>query len=140
MCGEKKCNHDAADLCSCGPVQEGEVVKMFQHLIANMTAETWELGYKDLNCPDDRRLCLVGVCSKCGGRLCVNIVWSNKLVGSNFVADIYWRLRRLYHSDWQRVSDQEFWDRFIRLFHEQDQPFVSDQRTWLEEQCKEEKV
>ena len=140
MCGEKKCGHDAAGLCSCGPVQEGEPVKMLQHLIANMTDETWELDYKDLNCPEDRRLCLVGVCAKCGGRLCVNIVWSNKLTGDDFVVDIYWRLRRLYHSDWQRVSDQEFWDRFIRLFHEQDHPFVSNLRTRLEEQCKEEKV
>ena len=69
MCGQKKCGHDAADMCSCGPIQEGEVVEMLQHLIVNMTNETWELDYKNLNRFENRRLCLVGVCRKCGGRL-----------------------------------------------------------------------
>ena len=113
---------------------------MLQHLIANMTDEAWEWDCNGLNCPGDRRLCLVGVCSKCGGRLCINVGASNELTGNDFVADTYRYLRQLYRSNWRRMSDQEFWERFIRLFREQDRPLVSNLRTWLEEQCKEGKV
>ncbi len=140
MCGEKKCGHDAANLCSCGPVQEGDVVKMFQHLIDNMTDETWELDYKDMNSSEDRRLCLVGVCSKCGGRLCINIGCSDELIGNDFLVDTYRRLRQLYHLNWRCMPNQELWERFEQLFHEQDRPALSEWREWLEEQYVEGKI
>ena len=140
MCGEKKCGHDPADLCSCGPVQEGEPVKMLQHLIANMINETWELDYKALNCSENRRLCLVGVCAKCGGRLCINIGCANELIGNDFLVETYRQLRQLYHLGWRCMPNQEFWERFEQLFHEQDRPALSEWREWLEERYGEEKV
>lgn len=140
MCGRKKCGHDVADLCSCRPVQEGDTVKMFQHLIDNLTNETWELDYNDLSRSEDRRLCLVGVCSKCGGRLCLSISDSTGLLGNDFVIYTYQQLCHFYRCSCRHISNQEFWDRFIQLFHEQDRPLISDWRTWLEEQYKEETV
>jgi len=140
MCGNQKCKRSKADMCSCGPVQEGNVVKIVQHFVDNMIDETWELDYTDLNHPESRRLCLVGVCRQCGGRLCLDIGSSNGLAGSDFIVDTYQRLYQLYHSGWRHMPDQEFWERFIQLFHELDRPIVLDWTSWLEEQYKEETV
>ena len=91
-------------------------------------------------CHKNRRLCLVGVCAKCGGRLCINIGCSNELVGNDFLVETYRQLRQLYHLDWRRMPNQEFWERFEQLFHEQDRPALSEWREWLEERYGEEKV
>ncbi len=140
MCRKKKCGHDVMDLCSCEPVREGNIAEMFPHFFHNIVDEAWELDYTDLGHPEYRRLCLVGVCRQCGGRLCLDIGSSNGLAGSDFIVDTYQRLYQIYHSGWRRMPDQEFWDRFIQLFHELDRPTVLDWKSWLEEQYKEETV
>lgn len=134
MCGNQKCKRSKADMCSCGPVQEGNVVRIVQHLVDNMIDETWELDYTDLNHPEDRRLCLVGVCRKCGCWLCINIGGLDELIGNDFLVDTYRRLHELYHTGWRHMPKEEFWARFVQMLHEQDRPSAAEYKTWLQEQ------
>ena len=72
MCETSKCRNQAEGLCSCPPVKNrGEnILALIEHVAANMTNIRWELDYTDINRSEKRRLCLVGVCRLCGGRLC----------------------------------------------------------------------
>lgn len=127
MCERRNCRHNAADLCTCTPVKERaeNIFLLIQHVAANMENVEWELDYTDLNRPERRRLCQVGVCRVCGGRLCHEMDASDALAGDDFLAALYRHLYQVHNANGQYM----FRERFIRLFHAQDQPFV---QSWLE--------
>ena len=70
MCEKHYCTHSPETLCSCAPVQSGDVAQIVFHMAENMEDIRWELDYKSLADLSGHRLCAVGKCRQCGGRLC----------------------------------------------------------------------
>ena len=71
MCEEKHCRQKFGPLCSCSPVQARDTFQMAIHLAENITDVDWHLSYQSMECVTPYRLCLVGRCRICGGRLCM---------------------------------------------------------------------
>lgn len=134
MMREKQtCPHGPESLCSCKPLKEREkdIAGFLRHISENMTNEVWELDYTDINRPEKRRLCVVGTCRLCGGRLCYEMDAADTLAGNDFLAAVYHRLYELHRSDGCCfMGNSAFRVRFVELFHTQDQPLI---RKWLEQ-------
>lgn len=132
MCEIRSCGHDKEALCICKPLKERErdIVGLLTHVHTNMEDVRWELDYTDLSQPEMRRLCLVGTCRLCGGRLCQELSVSDELAGDDFLKDIYHRLDQVGNTGDCHIPRQAFQERFIRMFHEQDRDMV---RAWLEQ-------
>lgn len=133
MMREKQtCPHGPESLCSCKPLKEREkdIAGFLRHISENMTNEVWELDYTDINRPEKRRLCVVGTCRLCGGRLCYEMDAAEALAGNDFLAAVYHRLYELHRSGGCFMGDSAFRVRFVELFHTQDQPLI---RKWLEQ-------
>lgn len=132
MCEKRKCRHRAEDICSCPPVKnrEKDVLALLEHMASNMTDIRWELDYADLNRPEKRRLCRVGVCRVCGGVLCHEMDTSDTLAGDEFLTAVYRHLYQVHKAGGRPFMDSsEFRERFVQMFHEQDRPLI---RQWLE--------
>jgi len=130
MCDKSVCPHKAEKLCSCRPLSEkGEdILALVEHLAVNMTNIHWELEYTDINKVEKRRLCRVGTCRICGGRLCHDMDALDQLAGDDFLATVYRRLYQLHNTSRTRMANAEFRRRFAEMFHEQDRPFIQE---WL---------
>lgn len=48
MCEKHYCTHSPETLCSCAPVQSGDVAQIVFHMAENMEDIRWELDYKVL--------------------------------------------------------------------------------------------
>ena len=48
MCEKHYCTHSPETLCSCAPVQSGDVAQIVFHMAENMEDIRWELDYKSL--------------------------------------------------------------------------------------------
>ena len=83
MCETRSCPHEADALCTCRALLErdNDIIGLLTHIHENMTDVEWELDYTDLSRPEKRRLCLVGKCRICGGRLCQELDASDELAG-----------------------------------------------------------
>lgn len=130
MCERRKCPHNEQELCSCEAVgkKNGDMLALVEHIAVNMTDIHWELEYTDIDRPEKRRLCRVGVCRVCGGRLCHEMDVSDELAGDDFLAAIYRHLYQLHSAGGNYMTSAEFRRRFVEMFHEQDRPFL---REWL---------
>lgn len=73
MCEKRHCTHSPEELCSCAPVRSGDVLQTAAHVAESIMDINWELDYKSLADLGDYRLCLIGKCRQCGGRLCVSL-------------------------------------------------------------------
>ena len=131
MCEPSKCPHKTVDLCTCPPVRNrGEnLIALLEHMAVNMKDIRWELDYSDLNKPEKRRLCRVGTCRVCGGVLCHELDASDHLAGDGFLAAAYRHLYQVHHARGRDMTDAEFRQRFVEMFHVQDRLAV---RAWLE--------
>ena len=131
MCDKNVCPHKAEEMCACRPVREKneDVLALVEHVAVNMTDIRWELEYTDIDQPEKRRLCRVGTCRVCGGRLCHDMDASDQLAGDDFLAAIYRHLYQLHNAGGNHMANAEFRRRFVEMFHEQDRPFI---REWLE--------
>lgn len=52
MCEKHYCTHSPETLCSCAPVQSGDVAQIVFHMAENMEDIRWELDYKSLGGPE----------------------------------------------------------------------------------------
>lgn len=129
MSEKPECPHKADGMCSCEPIKAKDPIHAIVHFLLNVRDAVWELDYEDLNKPEERRLCLAGVCGLCGGRLCFCMTPAENLTGEDFLAAAYSRLKGFHDLNGQRMDSEEFRKRFVRLFHEPDRPHV---RQWLE--------
>ncbi len=131
MCDKSVCPHKAEELCLCRPVKERDqdVLALVEHVAANMADIRWELDYTDIDRPEKRRLCRVGVCRICGGVLCHEMDASDDLAGDDFLAAVYRHLYQLHNAGGNHMTNSEFRRRYVEMFHEQDRPFI---REWLE--------
>lgn len=131
MCEKRTCSHHGEELCTCRPVKErdADIISLISHVFTNMTDVMWELDYTDINRPEKRRLCLVGVCRVCGGRLCHEVDASDNLTGDDFLAAVYRHLCQVHNAGGRHMARQEFRERFARMFREQERPMIYE---WLE--------
>lgn len=131
MCETRSCPHKAETLCTCKAIKERDrdIIGLFIHIHENMKDVEWELDYTDLSRPEKRRLCLVGTCRVCGGRLCQELDASDELAGDDFLAAIYRHLYQVRKAGGRHMPSWEFRERFIRMFLEPDQRFI---RGWLD--------
>ncbi len=131
MCETRLCPHEAETLCTCKAIKERDkdIIGLFIHIHENMKDVEWELDYTDLSRPEKRRLCLVGKCRVCGGRLCQELDASDELAGDDLLAAIYRHLYQVHNAGGRYMPRQEFRDRFIRMFHEADRAFLCE---WLD--------
>ena len=128
MCDKLRCAHSVEDLCSCAPVQSGDVLQIVLHLAENMEDINWELDYKSLADLRGCRLCLVGKCRQCGGRLCVSQKTDGSLTSENFLEAVYQHLEQFHKHLGAPLSRAAFCEKFAAMFHIEDRPFVED---WL---------
>ena len=128
MCGKLHCAHSADDLCICAPVQSGDVLQIVFHLAENMEDINWELDYKSLADLNGCRLCLIGKCRKCGGRLCVSRETDGSLTAESLLDTAYQHLEHFHEYLSAPLSHTAFRKKFAAMFHLEDQPFVED---WL---------
>lgn len=128
MCEHRKCRHNAQQLCSCVALKKKDFLALAIHVYENMTDVQWELDYTDLFQAEPRRLCRVGVCRDCGGRLCHEVDASNNMAGDDFLSAIYRHLYQLDTPDGTQMTNRDFREKFVQMFHEQDRPFL---REWL---------
>ena len=128
MCDAKKCRHERRDLCSCRPVQKGNVIELAAHMAANMKDVEWELDYKSLETVMYGRLCLVGKCKVCGGRLCIEQKPFDARTTDDFLLAAYHRLDQFHHNVAPALPDEEFRKRFVEMFRADDASVI---REWL---------
>ncbi len=125
------CPHRAEKLCSCAPVKNRgkDISALAVHVADNMADIRWELEYTDINRPEKRRLCRVGSCRICGGRLCHDVDAFDHLAGDDFLAAVYRHLYEIHNAGDNHMECSEFRLRFVEMFHEQDRPLI---RKWLD--------
>ena len=97
MCEKHYCTHSPETLCSCAPVQSGDVAQIVFHMAENMEDIRWELDYKSLADLSGHRLCAVGKCRQCGGRLCAGQYPVDAQTPEDFLAAVYRQLDQ-FHS------------------------------------------
>ena len=128
MCEKHYCTHSPETLCSCAPVQSGDVAQIVFHMAENMEDIRWELDYKSLADLRGHRLCAVGKCRQCGGRLCAGQYPVDAQTPEDFLAAVYRQLDQFHRRLDAALSHPAFCGRFAAMFHEEDRPFVED---WL---------
>lgn len=128
MCEKHYCTHSPETLCSCAPVQSGDVAQIIFHMAENMEDIRWELDYKSLADLSDYRLCVVGRCRQCGRRLCASQKIDGALTTEEFLDVVYQGLERFHEHIGEPLSHAAFRERFAAMFHAENRPFVED---WL---------
>ena len=128
MCEKDRCTHSPDTLCSCAPVQSGDVAQIIFHMAENMEDIRWELDYKSFADLRGHRLCAVGKCRQCGGRLCAGQYPVDAQTPEDFLAAVYRQLNQFHRRLDAALSHPAFRERFAAMFHEEDRPFVED---WL---------
>lgn len=128
MCEKRHCTHSPEELCSCAPVRSGDVLQTAVHMAESMMDINWELDYKSLADLGDYRLCLIGKCRQCGGRLCVSQYPVDAQTPEDFLAAVYRQLDQFHRRLDTDLSRPAFHERFAAMFHEEDRLFVEN---WL---------
>lgn len=128
MCEKNHCSRTSEDLCTCMDWQNGDLIRTVTHLAENITDIDWELDYKDLADVQGQRLCLVGRCKKCGGRLCISQTPKIKTSPEQILSVLDDSIGQAYSALRVYLRPEEYYDKFTAMFHEEDQPFVKE---WL---------
>ena len=128
MCEKDHCTHSPDTLCSCAPVQSGDVAQIVFHMAENMEDIGWELDYKSLADLRGHRLCAVGKCRQCGGRLCASQGINSTLSAERFLGAAYQHMEQFHIHHGATLSHAAFHEKFAAMFHAEDRSFVED---WL---------
>lgn len=128
MCEKHYCTHSPETLCSCAPVQSGDVAQIVFHMAENMEDIRWELDYKSLADLSGHRLCAVGKCRQCGGRLCASQGINSTLTAERFLGAAYQHMEQFHIHHGAALSHAAFHEKFAAMFHAEDRPRVED---WL---------
>ena len=133
MCEEAACPHASEEFCNCAPVRhkEQDILGLVEHIACSLVNAWWELEYTDLYRPEKRRLCRIGTCRICSGRLCHELALSDLLTGEDLLAAIYRCLQGFRAAQDRYMPIAAFRQMFAEIFREADQPLV---REWLEKQ------
>lgn len=124
----KSCGHEQDRMCGC--IADMSTANQLIFIAGNIRDVQWELDYATLAEPEEMRLCIVGICGKCGDRLCYGIFLGGEATGDKLIESIYTYLALFHKLDGLQIDAGRFEDKFLRLFHEQDRP---DVEKWLKE-------
>lgn len=128
MCEKNHCKRSPEDLCTCMDWQKDDLIRTVMHLAENITDIDWELDYKDLADVQEHRLCMVGRCKKCGGRLCISQTPQIKVSLEQILTALDKSIDQAYIALGVNLHPEEYYDKFTEMFHEEDQLFV---KKWL---------
>ena len=122
-------------LCRCIRWGNEDFDMEVDHLIRNFQFLHLELEYDALAPGADWRLCQMGRCRRCGGRLCVGTSMTARDSLEDMLVSIYLIAGQQWCGRTGKCPDgnRDFRDLFIRLFHEGDRQAVQD---WLFQQQK----
>lgn len=120
------CGHEQDKMCIC--ISGMNTARQFIHIAGNIRNVIWELDYDTLTLPGSVRLCFVGVCARCGERLCYGLRVGEEKTGDDLIESIYTYLDLFHRLDGLQIPRERFDGDFLLLFHEQDRPQVEK---WL---------
>ena len=124
MCEKKHCSRTPEDLCTCMDWQNDDLIRTVTHLAENITDIDWELDYEGLADVQGHRLCLVGRCKKCGGRLCISQTPKIKASPEQILSALDDSIGQAYSALKVNLQPEEYYDKFAEMFHEEDRPVV----------------
>lgn len=127
MSQKPECPHRGDKMCSCEAIQLGDPITQITHLFGSIQEPKAELSYASLASPHPYRLCLSGVCKKCGRRLCISLGQPGDSSDDDFLAAVYRYLYQVFNTNFG-LEESCFRQMFTELFHEQDRPYI---RYWL---------
>ena len=120
-------------LCRCIRWGDEDFDMEVDYLIHNFEFLRLELEYDTLAPGADWRLCQIGRCRRCGGRLCVG----TRMTARDTLEDTLASIHLLAGQRWQGHTgkcpdgNKDFRELFIQLFHEDDRQAVQN---WLSHQ------
>lgn len=124
MCEKNHCSRTPEDLCTCMDWQNGDLIRTVTHFAENITDINWELDYQNLADVQGHRLCLVGRCKKCGGRLCISQTPKIKVSPEQILSALDDSIGQAYSALKVNLQPEEYYDKFAEMFHEEDRPVV----------------
>lgn len=124
MCEKNHCSRTPEDICTCMDWQNDDLIRTVTHLAENITDIDWELDYKDLADVQGHRLCLIGRCKKCGGRLCISQTPKIKASPEQILTALDDSIGQMYSALRVNLHPEEYYDKFAEMFHEEDRPVV----------------
>ena len=124
MCEKNHCSRTTEDLCTCIDWQNSDLIRTVTHLAENITDIDWDLDYKELADVQGHRLCLVGRCKKCGGRLCISQTPKIKASPEQILSALDDSIGQAYRALKVNLQPEEYYDKFAEMFHEEDRPVV----------------
>lgn len=114
----RNCGHEQDEMCSC--IRDTNVARQLVFIAANIRDVSWEFDYGTLEEPGNVRLCIVGSCEKCGGRLCYGLRVAGESCGEALIESVYDYLDLFHKLDGLSMDRQTFDAGFLRLFHDAD--------------------
>lgn len=134
MCWKTECPHRGEKMCLCKAMQTNDSVTQITYLFDSIQEPKAELSYTSLAAPHPYRLCLSGVCGKCGRRLCISLEKPGDFSGDDFLAAVYQHLYQVFNANFG-MRTKDFRQMFMELFHEQDRPYIQHWLELPENQC-----
>ena len=122
----RNCGHEHDEMCSC--FRDTNVARQLVFIAANIRNVSWEFDYGTLEEPGNVRLCIVGSCEKCGGRLCYGLRVGGESCGEALIESVYDYLDLFHKLDGLSLDRQTFDAGFLNLFHEADRAAA---QVWL---------
>ena len=122
----RNCGHEQDEMCSC--IRDTNVARQLVFIAANIRNVSWELDYGTLDKPGNVRLCIVGSCEKCGGRLCYGLRVGGESCGEALIESVYDYLDLFHKLDGLKLTQKALDAEFLRLFHEADHAAA---KAWL---------
>ena len=114
----RNCGHEQDEMCSC--IRNTNVARQLVFFAGNIRFVSWEFDYGTLEEPENVRLCIVGNCGKCGGRLCYGLRVGGEFCGEALIESVYDYLNLFHKLDGLSLDRQTFDAGFLRLFHDAD--------------------
>ena len=98
--------------------------------------QRFELAYRTLDQAENRRLCKIGRCRICGGRLCLGGPLPGQSSADSLLEEIYRWMLEQWDARTERLPDGVdcFRDLFLSMFHAPDRDFVCE---WLNRRGRE---
>ena len=127
-----KCDHERDEMCMC--ISRMNTAQQLVFIAGNIRDVSWELDYATLAEPVEIRLCIVGICEKCGSRLCYGLFVGSETPVEKWVESVYTYITLFHKLEGQQMDARELDEKFLRLFHEQDRPAVT---AWMKKRCGE---
>ena len=120
-------------LCRCIRWEDEDFDVEVDHLIQNFEFLRLDLEYDELAPGAAWRLCQIGRCRRCGGRLCIGTSLTARSTLKDTLASIHLIAGQRWQNHTGKCPDanEDFRELFVRLFHEDDRQAVRD---WLSQQ------